>query len=245
MIINMAHEVAGVPLKTFEDPIYHALTRYSEITDGRVLFGFLEKAVKLKLTPDKPNSARSSVPVYHEHHEIGTLYTIAFAPQDTTGDDKTYKSGDIVTGRFPDDLKYYPRSKATVHTEAHLAIASKTMDSTEDPVMFAGHLRLLGLRGGVYLDEIGYVGQESHSFTNTVSYGRPRSPRATLTTGYQGELVNPGNPGERFGDPHALLNPKEGVIQIAGFLAITPEVALAHLDAFRELNAREPFIGGF
>ena len=240
----MAHEVAGVPLSTFEDPIYRALTRYSEITDGRVLFGFLEQAVKLELTPDKPNTARSVVPVYHENEEMGTLYTIAFAPQDATGDDKTFKAEDL-RSRFPNDPKYFPRSKAAVHAEVHLAIASQTMESQEDPVMFAGHLRLLGLIGDNYLDEIGYVGQESHSFTSTMRNRHPRNPRVTLTTGQRGEISISDKAGERFGDPHALLNPKEGVVQVAGFIAISPEAAPAHLDAFRELNAREPFIGAF
>lgn len=241
----MAHKVAGVPLSIFEEPIYRALTRYSEITDGRVLFGFLERAVKLELTPDKPNSARSSVPVYHEYEEIATLYTIAFAPHDATGDDKTFKTEDIATNSFPNDPKYFPRSKAAAHAEVHLAIASQTMESSEDPVMFAGHLSLIGVVGGKHVIEAGYIGQESHSFASTMRNRHPRNPRVTLTTGYRGEMANPGNPGERFGDPHALLNCNEDVVQVAGFIAISPETALAHLDAFRELNAREPFLGAF
>jgi hypothetical protein len=241
----MAHEVAGVPLTTFEDPIYRALTRYSEITDGRVLFGFLERAVKLEPTPDKPYSARSSVPVYHENEEMGTLYTIAFAPHDATGDDKTFKDADIATSRFPREPKYSPRSKAAAHAEVHLAIASQTMESQNDPVMFTGHLSLIGVVGGNHVIEAGYIGQESHTFASAMRNRQPQYPRATLTTGYRGEMDNLGDPGERFGDPHALLNWFQGVVQVAGFIAISPEAAAAHLDAFRELKAEEPLFARF
>jgi hypothetical protein len=61
----MTKEVAGVPLKAFEVPIYDALERYSEISEGEVIFENPSAATKLELTPDKPNSARSTVTVRH------------------------------------------------------------------------------------------------------------------------------------------------------------------------------------
>lgn len=249
----MTKEVAGVALKDLEDPIYQALTRFSEVTDGRVLFGDLGKAVKLELTPDKPNSARSSVPVYHEYEEAGTLYVIAFAPHDATGDDKTYKASQLINRHYPNDPKYFPRSKANAHAEAHLAILSQDIHKQTDPVLFAGHLSLLGIFNRDYfgtaenhLAEIGYVGMESHSFASAVREGRSGlKPRTILTTGYRGEMEHPEAPGERFGDPHALLNRSGFVVQVAGFIAISPEAAPKHLDVLRHLKAKEPFIGEF
>ncbi len=249
----MTKEVAGVNLRDLEAPIYDALTRFSEETDGRVLFGYLEQAAQLELTPDKPNSARSSVPVYHEYEEAGTLHVIAFAPHDATGDDKTYTADRLVNRHFPDDPRYYPRSKANAHAEAHLSILSQRIESHDDPVLFAGHLSLLGIFKRDYfgteenhLVEIGYVGMESHSFASAVRDGRSGTkPRATLTTGYRGELEHPEAPGERFGDPHALLNRSGLAVQVAGFIAISPEAAPKHLEVLRQLKAREPFIGDF
>lgn len=249
----MIKEVAGVNLEALEDPIYQALTRFSEITDGRVLFGYLEKAVKLELTPDKPNSARSSVPVFHEYEEAGTLHVIAFAPHDATGDDKTYTADQLVNRHFPDDPKYYPRSKARVHAEAHLSLLSQRINSQDDPVLFAGHLSMLGVFSRNYfgtmenhLTEIGYVGMESHSFASRIQRRDvDKIPHATLTTGYRGEMEHPEAPGERFGDPHALLNMSGLVVQVAGFIAISPEAAPKHLDTLRLLKAEEPFIGDF
>lgn len=243
-----SQEVQGIPLSQFEGPIEQALYRYSEITDGSVLFEYLEQAVKLELTPNKPNTARSIVHVYHEYQKIGSLCIIAFAPHDATGDDKTFKAGDFATNIFPDDPRYFPRSKKAAHAEVHMTIASKNVDSQKDPVMFSGHLSMLGIveQGSRRrLIELGYVGQESHSFASTMGNRHKVDPRVTLTTGYWGELEHPNNPGERFGDPHALLNQNEGIVQVAGFIAISPELAPAHLRAFKDMRAKEPFIGDF
>ncbi|MEO6761246.1 MAG: hypothetical protein ABI220_02600 [Candidatus Saccharimonadales bacterium] len=239
----MSKEVSGIPLKNFEDPIRSALINYSELTDGRVVFDHPEQAAKLELTPDKPNSARSIINVLHEHELIGSLFVIAFAPDDATGDNKTFNLGEVVLPNLRPDTKYLPRSKKGTYAEVHLALASQAIDLRygSEPVMYAGHLSLLGLIDENNVGKIGYVGQDPCMFPYNLALSRPLDPLATLTVGNRDEMLHSEVMGSRFGDPHAVWNNTQAV-QVAGFFSLSSELGPDHIEVFRQLGAQEPYL---
>jgi hypothetical protein len=237
----ISREVCGVPLDDFSDYIRVALASYASKTDGH--YGFdIDNAAHLDYVTGKL-TARSQTDVMRGDEKVADLFVIAFAPEDGTGDNNTYTLDQLNMGCFPDDKKYFPRSKSAVHSEVHLTIAAKKTETMNDPVLFAGHLSVLGLIDTNSVAEVGYVGQESHSFARSLVQGigedREVRPMATLTTGYERGLYSTFDPGERFGDPHAILNRVQYAIQVAGFIAITPDAAPEHLELLRQLDASE------
>ncbi len=253
----MSREVSGVPIAVFEDYIHMALREYTRVSDGRVTFDDHEHAANLELTPDKPNSARSSIAVRHLGEVAGTLYVIAFAPGDGTGDESAFKLADIDTGSRPHETKVVPRSKATTHSEVHLTIASKEIElPNEHPKLHGGGLEVLGLEeteGALKLVRVAEVGESQFSLNTRVeaiaSGRRSRfaniQPRASLTVGYYGANSNNGVGGERFADPHAVYNPSETTVQVCGFIAIAPEMAPKHLEVLGLLGAKEPYFNPY
>lgn len=239
----MSTELCGIPLTDFSDPIHVALTGYNERAAGRYTFD-LNNAPRLGFVTGKPTARSQTDILTHTGDKVAELFVIAFAPEDGTGDDKTYTADQLDMGGFPADPKYFPRNKRTAHSEAHLTIVSKDLETPTDPVLFAGHLSVLGIVGANRVAEVGFVGQDLQDFVESMPIGgdtpdEPAHPTATLTTGYKRGLVTPEHPGDRFGDPHAILNRAESVIQIAGFVAISPEMAPEHLELLRLLGARE------
>lgn len=225
--------VSGVELETMSDPIRVALREFSDRSNGAVQFN-VDAAAQLQLTPDKPNSARSATDVLHLDEIAGTLYVIAFDIEDGTGDENTFKLVDQMGGgMYPLEPKVVPRSKAGYHSEAHLALASFFANSDEDPILFANNLDLVGLRNGI-LSQMGTLGQSGYDFARASFRKIDAEPTATYTTGYSSET------GERFGDPHAVYNAKPHFIQVAGFLAISDEIAGRHAAALARLGAVEP-----
>lgn len=226
-------QISGIELATIAEPIRPALQKYSEQTDGAVTFD-IDAAAVLELTPDKPNSARSATPVRHLGEIAGTLYVIVFDMEDGTGDEKTFKLQDsMLGGNYPLESKIVPRSKAGIHSEAHLAIASLYPYSDEDPVMFANNLDLVTLTDQHRLRQLGYLGQSLYDLSKASVSGTELDPTVTLTTGYSSES------GERFGDPHAVYN-KRLTVQVAAFLAVTDEMAAEHGQMLQSLGAVEP-----
>lgn len=233
----MSVEVCGVPLSEFSDPIRVSLAEYAEKTGGRYRFD-LDGAVQLDFVPGKL-TARSQTAVMCGERKAADLFVIAFAPEDGTGDDKSYRLDQVHLGGFPEDPRYIPRTKDGANSEAHLTIAAKEIETSKDPVKFAGHLRVLGLLSGNWVYEAGYVGQDLHTFASSMEKGIDLCPTVTLTTGHEHGLDTPENPGKRFGDPHAILNRVENAVQVAGFIAITPDAAPKHLELLRLLGAKQ------
>lgn len=232
----MTKEVAGIDLTTFEEPIREALQHYENVS-GTLEFN-LDAAPKLELTPDKPNSARSATVVKHLGETMGTLYVIAFAPKDGTGDEKTYSVNQIL-GKpkwLPLEPKAMPRSKAGIHSEIHLPLASQFAEiKTDEPTLFAGNLSLIGIDQRWHLRLIGELGQGPTLFTNALEFARPAlEPVIRLTAGTNETLDH------RIGDPHAVYNDHPQVVQVAGFLAVTDEMAPKHGSLAEELGARQP-----
>lgn len=212
----------------------------------------LDSASELTLTPEKPNSARSESLFKQLGEVAGTLYVIAFKPEDATGDYKSYGQGTLYTGKYRPAAKYYPRIKSAIDTEAHLTIASQFVDSETDPVLFAGRLSMLSLRGisKRQISRIGFVGQNQETFKKYLANPDLAEPTVTLTTGYRGGLkINPLSQlkyTDRFGDPHAILNDAEPpTIQVCGFIGMPKETESPMLDRmiFKSLHAVEPRLG--
>ena len=96
--------------------IEHALRDYEDIT-GLKFWDVPE----MELTPDKPYSARTSVPVAIKSAMVGNLVTLAFAKGDGTGDAKTFKLDDLA---IPEALMHQdkpervlPRAKTGIISE--------------------------------------------------------------------------------------------------------------------------------
>ncbi len=83
------------------------------------------------------------------------------------------------------------------------------------------------------------MGQEFRAYTAALSADYRPLPRTTLTTGNRGKLKEPFVAGDRFGDPHAMVN-RTNSVQICAFVAITDSMAAKHQDALRLLGAAEP-----
>lgn len=224
-------EIMGVPLSRLEDPIHSAVSIYQRTVADNVLIFDADKACRLTLTPDKPNSARSESDVYFRRQLLGTLFVIAFKPGDGTGSEVTHKLGDLrVEPPYPRETKVVPRSKEGVHSEAHLTILRYGLENAHAyPELFQGTLDELTLDGGIVrkTHEVGQAIDE-----NIIV------PVATLTTGYRNRAGYPN--GERFGDPHAIYNSIRDYLQVCAFLAISDEIHKMYSDALNALNPMLP-----
>ena len=229
----MTKEVAGIDLRTLEMPIHDALEMFQEISNQRIVFD-LDNAPTLELTPDKPNSARSTTEVSHRGETIGKMSVIAFAPYDGTGDESAYSVHDVTSAPryvLPISPKIVPRSKTGIYSEIHLPLTGQfTALPDRDPVLFAGHLDVLGFDNRYRLITIGRLGQGLTDFVNALESGSPATPTARLTTGYDRR-------GERFGDPHSVYNGSPVALQVCAFLAIRSEMADEHKSIVDELKA--------
>lgn len=214
----MSAEILGVSLSRLEDPIRVALRTY-EFTSGSGLRFDVEKASRLELTPDKPNSARSVTDLrYWEADLVDKLYVIAFKPGDGTGSEVDHKLDDIETNPYPRKTLVVPRNKRNSHSEVLLTLVShKTEDVHAEPDLFAGTYELLGLDG----NRVKRIGTLGHKQQQTQ---RPLAPVATYTVGYVPQLHGKD---KRFGDPHAVYSDIENSIQVCAFISF-----------YNELNAR-------
>lgn len=219
-------EISGIKLKSLETPIHDALAKYQDQTGGALAFE-LDKAGILIPTPEKPNSARSTTEVTHNGEKVGDLYVIAFKPQDGTGDENTFGLDNLIVPlRYPKLPKIVPRSKAGTHQEAHMALVSQYIDDVHaDQELFGGAYDLIGLDGR-FIRKIGELGHAVSLEPEDLT------PITTLTVGYRPN-------GKRFGDPHAVYNPRE-TVQVAGFLAISDEEYEKHPDILAGLHPQEP-----
>lgn len=241
----MSAEVVGVPVASLEETIRFGLQGYSEVSGGKVEFD-LDAACKLELTPDKPNSARSATSVKYLGEAAATLYVIAFAPGDGTGDESHQKLADTDTGEYPRATKVIGRNKYLTHSETHLTLLSRQVeDADAEPIVFAGNLDLLDGRFGK-VKKLADLGQENYQ---SVMEGNSFAlPRATLTVGYKGALKSDEGDGmwsywrQRFGEVHAVYNPHEE-LQVCGFIGIPAEdCSWKDLDVLRALKSEEPAI---
>lgn len=230
-------------LYEFEVPIVDAVRQYNDIAEGAITFSPVQASI-LEITPDKPNSARSLTPVYVGEDEIATLYTIAFAPHDGTGDENTYRATDLqFSRRYPAAAHTVPRTKSGIDCEVHLALVAKDLERRfADPKLFAANLDLLGFPApGNTVDKIGTLGQPHDLFTNAIDTEWQPEPVVTVTTGVP-ETADPAT-GERYGDPHAVFNRWSTVVQIAGFIALKSGASMQHREALSTLGVDRTLLG--
>lgn len=227
--------VASVPVRSFGDPVREALSNFQRRSNDAVLFD-LEEAADFVLTPEKPNAARSISTVKHLGEAVGTLYVIAFAPYDGTGDENSRTLRDIsVPVHYPPHPKVVPRDKTGVHSEMYLPIFGQHARASADPALHAGQLDALGLQAdGMTIAPVLHLGQTQAAFMRAIDSGAEVwRPEIQFTVGYQGD--------KRYGDPHAIYNNYQ-VLQVAGFLAISQEAPEAHRAIANELQAQPPLL---
>lgn len=244
----MRKEVVGVPVASLEETIRYSLQGYSDVSEGTVEFD-LDTASRLELTPDKPNSARSATTVQYLGEAVATLYVIAFAPEDGTGDESYQKLEKIDTGNYPHAAKVVGRSKATTHSEAHLTLLTRQIeDADAEPIVFAGNLDLLDGRFGK-VKKLADLGQDQEGYGATLQGESQAVPTSTLTVGYHSALDWQEDSGamwsywrQRFGEVHAVYNPHKE-LQVCGFIGIPAEDCTPEdLGMLRALKAVEPTI---
>lgn len=242
-------EVAGIKIETLSPVISQAVSDYQELSYGlpkpfngndqpsptHQLKFRVKEAGELKLTPDKPNSARSVTMVTdYAGRLVGNLFVIAFKPEDGTGDESSYKVSQFTFEGYPQTAKTLPRDKTGIHTEVYLPLLSHYIEDVHaEPVIFGGHLDLLGLdaRGG------------SVRVVKKASLGSPATGEQTAhplyTTSYRDRHENRG----RFGDPHAIYNSNQDSLVVAGFLALSEELykqTPGLIDSLESLRPTEP-----
>ncbi|MBW3004224.1 hypothetical protein KY310_00115 [Candidatus Woesearchaeota archaeon] len=218
------------------------LRRYEELFSPYFSFGDFEP---LELPPPGKNyTARTKVPVFYDKKPAGNLHALVFQFQDGTGDDKTFKPGDLeLPGRFKpmrDPRRILPRSKEGALVEAFfpfftamdgkyfrhvVSLEELTVDNPEDPktIITDG---VLGMLPTQYSRALRGENPEAGDASN---------PPVFLTCGYKD--------GQRFGDPHAIYCavPTSGA-QVVGFLAVpeSPNSAERGLQFFLEREGRLP-----
>jgi len=212
----MRTEIDNDRLNSLRKPLKDALEGYEEYLGAPVRF---EDFPDFVLTPEKPNTARTIVPVSCSGRKAGDLYAILFQEGDGTGDAKTYSLGQL---KVPDELKYrekpervLPRAKTGVICEGFFPMFSMR-DSK--PVMFTACLDELGidsLNNPVRVVRAWYLGQGPTDYLRAVYMDHKTEPQVYFTVGNDKR-------GRRFGDPHSIHYGTRNVdaLQVAGFLAI-------------------------
>ena len=215
-------------LPAMRRPIREALDAYEVHYNGAMKFGDFSDLV---LMPEKPNTARTIVPVTYEGGAPLDMYAIVFLPGDGTGDTNTYKLGEL---QVPEYLQYQykperviPRSKKGVAYEGFFPLFSVVNGGVQ---MFASSLAELMAQSPEEMAEWerifpgsaitncvrtdGFLGSYPNEFLQKLEQGF--SPQVYFTTGTKND--------RRFGDPHAIHSPwKDGVVQVGGFVAIKDE----------------------
>src|SRR3989344_1594424 len=135
-------DINSLYLKTLRKPLEEALSAYE--TNMGIKF---QDFPDLTLTPEKPNSARTIIPVTYGTAKIGDLYAIVFVKGDGTGDSKNYKLDDLT---IPSEFQHtekpervIPRAKTGVICEGFFPLFSMTPQGYT--VMFAASLDELSI----------------------------------------------------------------------------------------------------
>lgn len=230
----MAIDTGGYRIERLEEATRTALQSFVPESGYTVEFD-LERAPVLELTPEKPYLARSVTAFKHLGEVAGNLYVIAFGPGDGTGDESTYTADQLrgSTGGLPLLPRAIPRSKAGIHSEVCLALASVPSDEEiGHPVALTGSLTLVGIDESYRLTHLGVLGQTPGDFMTSLKNTRSYSPVATLTTGTVEGLG-------RIGDPHAVYNLYPAV-QVFGFMAVSGSQVERHASLSSDLRAKPP-----
>jgi hypothetical protein len=197
-------------LKELRSPLEKALSAY-EAQIGVKFQDFPD----IVLTPEKPNSARTVIPVMYNSEKVGDLTAIVFAREDGTGDTKTFGLNDLtISSRLTHHGKLeriIPRAKTGVISEGFFPFFSMTPQ--KKVVMFASCLDELSV-DYPRIVRIWTLGLNKHNYSDALHKGTAIAPQVYATVG--------DSDGKRVGDPHAIYyNRKtEDALQVVGFLGI-------------------------
>ncbi len=201
-------------LKEFREPLEQALSEYERLYDKTIKFQYFPD---FSLTPEKPNSARTVIPITYSGSKAGDMYAIVFLRGDGTGDAKTYALGSV---KIPPELRHIekperviPRSKTGVICEGFFPLFS--MNSHGSAALFAVSLEELTLDSNQTVIPAWRLGQNKSEYLQAINFRLTILPRVYFTTGIDEE-------GNRFGDPHAIYYRVDAydVVQVGGFLAV-------------------------
>jgi len=197
-------------LKALRKPLEEALSAYE--TDNIKFQDFPD----LILTPEKPNSARTIIPVKYGTAKVGDFYAIVFVRGDGTGDAKTYKIDDlIIPHEFLHSTKperVIPRAKTGIVCEFFFPLFSISPQGYTS--MFAASLDELGIVDKT-ITPIWRLGQSDIDYSKALQGKVLVNPQIDVTVGES-------RGGKRIGDPHSIYYGRniEDALQVAGFLGI-------------------------
>lgn len=245
-------------LEFIADEISKSLGRYEahlRLNGVNVTFGNssdingLNKLVgPIESPKNKPNTARTVLPVYYGKSNVADLYAIVFGPGDGTGDPSTFKLDEV---EIPEKYRFeekpervLPREKkceveyalplCTIVNKQVVLRNVATLDElcivddiTREPL---SELEIEEPEGGLLVENAYRLGLAKNEFKKMIdsAVGRvPVAPAVWMTTGYRRD-------GTRFGHHHAMYLPKdiselaedfhvklaEDVYVIMGFFAI-------------------------
>ncbi|MBI2550364.1 hypothetical protein HYV83_04255 [Candidatus Woesearchaeota archaeon] len=220
---------SGINLDTLPDLVNQMLPGYTTVEPG-LEFGYVPLFV---LTPDKSNTARTIVPVRYNGLAAGDLVVIAFRPGDGTGDESTYKVGQLAVHedyKGAVQQKILPRAKTGIIVEGFFPLFTIAQSSLLPPEDRHELPKDLVIRYAVALDELVVDSSGTQPIirkgfllgSDAFAFRHNGMPAISLTTGY---LAN----GERFGDPHSIHYRRADKpnyfwdaiqTQVCGFLAI-------------------------
>ena len=172
------------------------------------------------LTPDKPNTARTTVTVGQGDNKLAKMYVILFLAGDGTGDAKTYKPGQLIV---PEYLQFdnkpervLPRKK-DCEEEIFLPLFSLINGKVHDNIVSLEELTVDDVQNPktiVKRTDLGLPLEEYRNIVNSVIGPiEKRGPYHQRTTGYEG--------GKRFGDPHAIHHRRDlSSMQVVGFISL-------------------------
>jgi hypothetical protein len=204
-------DINSVDLNYLRGPLEKSLYLY-EVVAGIKFHDFAD----FSLTPEKPNSARTVIPVSYEGVKVGELYAIVFAKGDGTGDSKTFGLESLtIPSEYMHDTKperVIPRSKKRVIREGFFPLFSITPQG--NTAMYAASLDELSLVGNS-VAKVWTLGLNNSDYSKVLDGKVIISPHVYSTVGAQN--------GKRVGDPHAIYydRSKPDALQVAGFLSIT------------------------
>ncbi|MBI2572839.1 hypothetical protein HYV86_03190 [Candidatus Woesearchaeota archaeon] len=185
------------------------LRGYQTYHENKIQFGQVSPFTP---TPEKPNTARTTIQVRYNGTQHAELVAIIFAPGDGTGDTGLYQERSIeVPEQYQHEDKpqrVFPRSKNGV-IEGYFPLFAIRDDGLTIP--YAGSLEELTARNGTIV-KAWDVGQKPEVFTRNVNGSHSSSPNVSYTCGFAQD-------GTYFGDPHAMYNATT-IHQVAGFLTI-------------------------
>ncbi len=202
-------------LRELRQPLELALEQYQ-----RQYFTFkFEKFSDLHPTPEKPNHARTVVPISYRGTYIGNMYVIVFLPGDATGDENSYKLNQVV---IPSHILYQektsrviPRAKKGIVCEGFFPLFSQTVEGRIVP--FAASLEELTLDEQRRVVPAWTLGMEPQEYVQALQGQQEIFPTTYFTVGTNSVQ-------ERFGDPHCVHHqPRGAALQVAGFLSISEE----------------------